>query len=468
MNWFKKLLSRSEDPLDPEEEEEDGAKSPKRNAPLGGPMLPGLERLRFGHYSDNNKTPAQTKAWYGAEECYKQKQWGEVMRKLFLYLRDDKEDAVRVTPGTDGSFQFEMAQGSRLITGSFDGKHLHAITPLASGAQPGTAPMRRLLELNYNLFYSRAGLSPDGTFYLLFDSDAASASPNKVYFGLRELATKADKMDESLLADFPTLTKAAGSPSTPLPEAELATKLTYFRKWIEEALKRAESLNADSFAGAIAYVLLTTVYRIDFLMAPEGKLLSELEKISDLYWSKKDESPLVERNAAMKQALRELLDWKPEAIAECLYYSRDTFSIALPQKVEKSRDNINSSIRDSRWYVDNKYPDLAMALVEYGVLYNQFMYSMPQVLTDLTTIWCAVIYPEFFAALGLKEPLADAGTETLHRDRIQDATDIALSAWKEKYPSMKWEHSRVRYSNRYDFATSFADQMIHLNLDAPR
>lgn len=459
MNWFQKLLHGTKPAPPPVDATAD--------TPQPGVPLPGLEAVRLGHYSDNNKSTAQSAAWFAAEEAFRAGTWREMLVQLFRYLRDDREDAVHLNVTDDDTVTFTLDQGTRRITGTFDGTHLTAEALLAQAAQPGTAVMRRLLEETYDLQYCRAALTPGGAFCLRFDTAIAGASPTKLYQGLRELATKADRQDDALLADFdalsPTVTTLTG---TPIPEAELEAKWQWFRTWIEEALQRAERLNADAFAGAIAYLLLTSIYRIDFLLAPEGKLMLELERISDLYWSKKEESPLVERNAAIKEALRGLLGWSREDVVGCLYGLKHTFSIALPAKMDKARDNVASSNRDARWYTENKHTDIALALVEYGVLYNQFLYSMPQVLTDLTSVWAAVLQPAFFAALGLREPLYDTGSGTFYRERIQHAVDAAIAPWRERYPRLRWEGSRIRYTGIQDFAASFADQLIHLNLDA--
>src|SRR6185437_8095925 len=91
----------------------------------------------------------------------------------------------------DSSFTFDIAQGSKMVHGECDGQRLIARVPLAVMDTPNTAVMRRLLELNYNLYYARTAMDAYNLLYMLFDTDIASATPNKLYYGLRELATKA-------------------------------------------------------------------------------------------------------------------------------------------------------------------------------------------------------------------------------------------------------------------------------------
>ena len=84
------------------------------------------------------------------------------------------------------------------------------VNPLAAALAimetPGTAIMRRLLDLNFSLMYTCCALTERQTLCMAFDTDVETASPNKLYYGLKELATKADKQDDLLVQDFTSLT----------------------------------------------------------------------------------------------------------------------------------------------------------------------------------------------------------------------------------------------------------------------
>ncbi|RYD54938.1 MAG: hypothetical protein EOP56_17770 [Sphingobacteriales bacterium] len=463
ISWLHKLLGK-----DKEDEQPEPGRNHKQDPPaVPANPLEGLEGLRFGRYSDNNKTLIKSRKWYAAEDLYKEKKYEEALDAIFDYLRDETEDNLHLEK-TENGFKFDLVQGSRKIYGESDGKFISARVPLAVMQTPSTAAMRRLLELNYTLYYTRTALDDKNTLYMVFDSEITTGSPNKIYYGLRELAVKADRQDDLLLADFPTLKTADLSHIEQLTDHELDVKYKYFRKWIEEALRRAEALNADSFSGAIAYILLGTVYRIDFLIAPESKLLSDLERIHNMYWEKKEDIPLIERNQMMKDAIRKLLDISRESFANSVFRAKGTFSMASPAKPEKVKDHIFNANKDSHWYIDNKYPDIARLINEYGVLHNQFIYSMPKVQTDITVIYMAVMHPEFFLELGMKEPLYDTTNKEFHDEAIKDAIDIAIGRFKDKYNYMKWDHKRVLYDNLYDFGVTLSEHMANLNLETKR
>jgi hypothetical protein len=333
---------------------------------------------------------------------------------------------------------------------------------------PSNAVMRRLLDLNFTLYYTRCALDDKNTLCMIFDTTVPMASPNKLYFGLRELAKFADKQDDLLVADFTSLKATDIDHIRPLPAAEIDVKYRYFRKWIEETLQRVADLNADSFSGAIAYAYLTLLYRIDFLIVPEAKLMADLEAVSNKYWHKKDEIAIVERNSMMKEGITKLLDITKEQFAEGVYRSKGTFSITAVPPMDKVKENVNSANKDAEWYVENKHPELALIINEYGVVYNQFSFSMPRVLTELSTIYMAVMHHDFFTELGLTQPFYDPETKTVNKERVVSAVDAVLARWSDKYASMKWDHNKVSYKSLWDFADSYTEHMVSLNLEVKR
>lgn len=427
----------------------------------------GLEDIRFGRYSDNNKSREKTQSWYAAEDLFKEKKYTAAFAAFFRYLRDEDEDNIIYTQDGD-DFTFTIFQGSKKVHGTIRDLTISANAPLAIMETPGTAVMRRMLEMNYTLYYSHSAMDEGNTLCMVFIADAPSTNPGKLYYGLRELATKADRQDDLLLTDFPSLKPTDNEHILSLPHKELDVKYNYFRKWIEETLSRVSDLNQDSFSGAIAYLLLTLIYRIDFLMQPEAKLLSEIEKINGLYWDKKEETALVERNQMMKDAIRKLLDISKEDFSKSLYKTKYSFSIATPPKADKVRDHIMSANKDARWYIDNKYPDIALVINEYGMMYNEFIYSMPKVQTDLITVYMALVHSDYFADLGMKTALYDAAKKEFNTELITEIMDSAVEKYKDKFKNLKWDHSQISYNSLYDFGIDFSEQLADLNLETKR
>ena len=427
--------------------------------------LPGLASVQFGHFSDTNNSPAHTEKRTKAIELFREKKYQSSLEILLGWIQSERDgSAIQWQETGSQTFDFTLHQSTRLIEGNFDGQFLHACVPLARSDAPGTAVMRRMLELNNDLQYTSAGLDEEGTFYLVFDTEASTASPQKVFNGLRELALVADRQDDDLRADFPDLLPVPSAPIKLLSEKELEVKSTYFHKWIGDTLAEAQNLDMDAYAGAIAHLLLTLVYRLDLLLSPDGRLMLELEEISNLYWADKDEKTLVSRNAAMLKAVRKLQSWTLDDLAACLHLTKDSFAGHPPPQLNKMRDNIVVALRDAEVYAGRSQPQLESTLLEYGLLCNQYLYAMPDLVRDLTLIQQAVLHPRFFADLGLEVAFYDEAHDTVNAEAVARSVGAALEEWKAVFPRADIDFSKLNFASRAAFAGTFAAQLSVMQL----
>jgi hypothetical protein len=418
--------------------------------------------MPFGRYSDNNKPLAKVNRWTDADNLFKEKKYPEGIDAFFDYLRDDTTgNVVYERSGAQG--RFEIYQGSKIVRGHFDGEQLKAEVTLARMPQPSVPVMRRLLEMNFSLYYSRFALDND-RLCMRFDSRIESANPSKLYYGLKELSTKADKQDDLLVQDFTMLQKADSEHIQEIPVAEKDVKYTYLQKWIQETLDIITPLDADKFSGGIAYLLLSLVYRIDYLITPEGKLLFDLEKIAGIYF-KKDERPATEKNRDMVEEFKKLLVKPKEEIFTCLFRSKYTFSIVAPQSYKTIAESIHGANQSMVWYRDNQHPQIATQVTEYGISYSQYSYSLPKVITDLFNLYMQVNYSDYYLALGYKEQYYDAARNSFNATLITEKIRSIQEKWKDKYPYLDYKTANLRFDNLVNFDQTFTTEMEFLNME---
>ncbi|HRE39074.1 MAG TPA: hypothetical protein PK977_00350 [Chitinophagaceae bacterium] len=418
--------------------------------------------ISFGRYSDNNKPLAKVNRWTDADNLFKEKKYPESLDAFFEYLRDDTiQNVVYERNGAEGRFLFY--QGSKIVRGSFDGELLKAEVTLARMPQPSVPVMRRLLEMNFNLYYSRFSLDND-RLCMRFDSDAETASPSKLYYGLKELATKADKQDDLLVQDFTILETSDSEHITVLSENEKLVKYEFLQKWIKQTLDIISPLDADKFSGGIAYLLLALICRIDYLITPEGKLLHELEKIAGIYF-KKDERPVVEKNRDMIEEFKKIQAIPKEEVFKNLFRSKHTFAIVAPQQYKTIADNIHASNQNMMWYRDNNYPFIATQICEYGISYCQYSYSLPSVITELFHLFMMVNYPDYFSALGYKTAYYDPASGKFENESIIEKVLSIQQKWKEKYPLMDFKTQNLRFDSLVNFDLTFTNEMEFLNME---
>lgn len=418
--------------------------------------------VHFGRYSDNNKSVAQVNRWTEADNLYKDKKFFASIDAFFDYLRDDDADnVVHERNGQEG--RFHLYQGSKIVRGRYDGDQFYAEVALARMTKPSVPVMRRLLEMNFNLYYSRYSLQGD-QLCMRFDSELDHANPGKLYYGLKELATKADKQDDLLVEDFGMLEPVDVDHIQSIPDLEKEVKYHFTREWIRESLEYARSLDGDKLSAGISYLLLALCYRIDYLVRPEGRLLQELEKIVEVYF-RKDERPVQEKNRDMMDMLELLPDISKEDFFRGLYRSRHTFSIVMPQQYKTVADALYNANQNVDWYRENNYPKIAEKICEYGISYCQYSYSLPRPVTEWFRIFMMVNYPAFFNELGFSEKLYIESDGSFDTETIIESVRQVQDRWKTKYPNMNFRTENLRFDDLTQFNFSFATELEFLNLD---
>jgi hypothetical protein len=298
-----------------------------------------------------------------------------------------------------------------------------------------------------------------------FDSNIDAAMPSKLYYGLKELSIKGDKQDDLLVQDFTSLQKADSDHITELPLKEKEVKYEYLQKWIKQVVDAVASVDADKFAGGIAYMILSLIYRIDYLLCPEGRLLNELERTAAIYF-RKDERPGAEKNRDMVEELKKIQAKTKEEIFSYLFRSRHTFAIVAPQNHKAIVDSIHAANQNLIWYRDNNYSFIASQVAEYGISYCQYSYSLPKMITELFQLFMRVNYGDYFLALGFKDVYYDPYKNTFNEEAIFKKITAIMDKWRTKYPRADFRVQNLLFDNIVLFNQSFTEQIEFLNMDA--
>lgn len=418
--------------------------------------------ILFGRYSDNNKDVGKVSRWTDGDNLFKQQKFHESLDAFFDYLRDDEQQNILYKRNEkSGSFQFY--QGSKIVRGDFNEKQLQAQVTLARMPEPSVAVMRRLLEMNFNLYYSRYALDGD-RLCMRFDSEIATANPNKLYYGLKELATKADKQDDLLVEEFSLLQALDTEHVIPISNLEKEVKYNFLQKWIKETLDYINTVDAEKFSGGIAYLLLTLSFRIDYLITPEGKLLHDLEKVVDIYY-RKDEKPITDKNNGMIEGFKKMMERSKDQVFPFLFRSKHVFSIVTPQNHKAVSDAVSNAALNMVWYRDNNHAFIANKVLEYGFSFCQYSYSLPKPLSDLFRLFMQVNYGDYFTALGFSETLYDPLLNRFHQEEIEEEIEEIVEAWKKKYLKLHFKVKNLRYDSLISFNHSYTTEIGNMNFD---
>lgn len=411
--------------------------------------------VKFGRYSDAFKPKSKNEKWNECDKMFSEKKYTDSYMAFFEYLKDSDEQNVFYTvAGND--IKFQLLQGSKEVRGFINENKITALSVLAEYEKLSVAAMRRLMEYNYTFYYSRFA-TKDNRIVLKLDSSVIDGSPRKLYFALRELAVRADRLDELLLDDFTSLKPLDIHREEYLP-AELDVMYSFFTRNLNDVLSKISVYNKEQMSGGISYLLLNIVFRLYYFLSPEGSLLTDFEKIILDYFTK-DNIQFMQKITNLETALVELAAKPKDKIVSSLYKTKSTFGVASPADPSAGIDSIGTNIGNIAWYIENSYPDIALSILEYIPGYCLYHFGLPKPLRDLFGLLMQALNSKFCKDTGSGASYFDAGTGSFNIENLTSEIKRINTEALEMYPSFLFKTETLLYTSLLDFAKSFLTEM---------
>ncbi len=413
-------------------------------------------RIKFGRYTDSYKQKQQYEAWDAALNKFEEQDYLGSYKALFNYLRDEREDNVRWIE-ENGTIKFEILQGSKRVTGTANAQKFAAEVRIVHANNLGIAVMRRLMESNYVLEYSRFGLDDDNNLIIKFDSSAFDGSPYKLYYALKEVAANADKQDDLLLDEFGVHLQAIEMGSkVDISATEKETKYNFIVATFQNVLKEIDSkkLDGDKYPGGISYLLLNAAYRVDYLTSPEGYLMETIERIHRSYFSTEEKSAVL-KNIGLRKNFERVLARPKDLILSELYATTSTFGILIPKQHDALVSLIDGELQNMDWYEANKHESVALAITGYIVGFSLFSYALPKALRALLAFYYTIFEPDYFTALGYTPQYMDAKTGVFDQKAIKARIKEIVDSHLEAHPKLIPDYILLDFKTSTKFARSY-------------
>lgn len=422
-------------------------------------------KIKFGRYSDSYKSSTSYEAWDKALEQFEAGDYLGAYRAFFDYLRDDNEDNVRLREAENG-IHFELFQGSKKISGFVDEQKLKAESKVAQTGKLRVAFMRRLVELNYELEYGRFALDNEDNITIVFDTYTIDGSPYKLYYALKEIATRADKHDDLLLDEFKSLQAVDIDHLEMMSDEEKEAKYTYIQQQIRQNLAEVENgkLNKDKYAGGVAYLLLHLIYKLDYLIKPEGFMMEVLERLHRLYSSKDDKKSMAELNQIICKELRTLLDRPKTEFFKEMYRVPATFGITMPVSHDRVVNLIDAELHQMDWYLENGYNEVALSIPSFICSYCMFIYAIPKPCRELFHLFLEIVEADYFKSIGFTNHYYDASTKTLDKKSIKRAIRRIVDNHRDRFHKLVFPTGSLDYSSLVRFSRSYLQIIRNLDM----
>ncbi len=433
--------------------------------------------IRFGRYSDAHKTLEKYDSWARSTHFFEQKNYLQAYLEFFNYLLDDDEsnlsyDTVQINKGgsiTDFKIDFTIQQGSKIVRGFASSEEFVGEVKLVKVKDNlHVALGRRLMEMNYNLLYSGFSLDKEGVIWIRFTTNTVDSFAGKLYNGLREIATRSDAQDDLLLNEFINQLEPIDDKHIEfLSEEQQQVKLRFLKKWIRETLDKIKNLNAERLASAISYMLLTLLYRIDYLLTPEGTITAMLEDIHKVVFYDQNRIP-IQRNSYAIQEFEKIIALSDEELLSNFYETKSTFGISKPARENDIKEIIEKQSQAASWFDKNEQQEFTPYIFEYIAGYCLFNYGLPRPTKGFLHLYFQIVYADFFAELGATHSFSSKKNDeiVLQKSLITKRINFILETGQEMYPNLTEKPPKISYKDFIKFSFNYFDFVKNLKTNS--
>lgn len=411
--------------------------------------------ISFGRYTDAYKVPACYEAWEQAQQLFDRGEFLRSYEQFFHYLRDDQQANVRCEEAPHG-LRFEIYQGSKKITGLATPRKLRAEAPIVKADTFNVSLLRRLLEHNYDLQYCRFALDGKGNIIVVFDTYTLDGSPYKLYHALRELALKADKHDDLLLEEFRQLEPLENSHLEALPQTQKEVKYQYVKQEIEAVLREMEQgpLDKGRYASSYGYLLLDLIFRLDYLVKPEGYMMEQLERLHRQYYAN-DGLSTAAKNDRLAQGLSALAERPAAGYYREMYLVKSTFGMTPAVGHERIASIIDGELYHIDWYIEHGHDRMAMAITGYVIGFCLFNYAVPKLDRELFHLYYEITEGDYFRDLGFRTVYYDGGSGKFDKRAVRKALQQIVARFRDEQPGLSFPYGELDYGGLPLFARSY-------------
>ena len=423
--------------------------------------IPSHKNHNFGRFVSYKKTPLQQEQYQESKKAFSEQRYIEGYEYFFKYLTffDEGVDRENISFYKDeNSLRFKLIQGSAIIKGNITQRRLSAHVNLAHTVKDNIAVMRRLLEKNYMYTYSTFYLENETLKIKIYFNNIA-LSPQKIFFPLRELAINADKEKELILDEFDDLDPIELDHIDIMNTHTKETKLRFFREWIDRTEQAVALLPTQEQSGAIAFVWLNLILKIDYFVTPRGKLGFDIyEAIQEYYL---DDNKLVEeKNDTLQKAVVKLKELDTHLLTKSIYPINQTFDVFSNNSLDEVRNFIEETLTKAIWYKEHRYEEIILTIYEYLGLYMLYNFGLNSCLRELVQLNVRLHNTDFHSALGISSLYKG---EKINSTKVSKAIHKIIKSYAKPYPHLHDFTGLLNYESSEKFHHSYFSALKTLN-----
>jgi len=249
-----------------------------------------------------------------------------------------------------------------------------------------------------------------------------------------------------------------------IEESEVKIKYDYLVYEIDKALENIDTtkLKISNYPGAEAYIYLDMIYRIDYLIKPEGNIMEIIDNIHNLYFHNKLKSP-EQKNRRIRKELKRIREIPYEDFKLEIYEVKSTFGISQSSGLTRIQEFIASETKNMDWYYQNGHDEFALSIPSYIVGYSLFNYSMPAPMRDLFNLYYQIMQYKYFKILGINGQYISKSKMVI--SKIKREIKNIISVHEDEYPELEANFKMLHFQDNCLFAKSFLQMIQIMNFE---
>ena len=420
--------------------------------------------LRLGRYSDAYKSADQLAAWERSMAYFAEGNLARCFLHFLHYLRDPVEQNIHWVADQKGGLSFELLQGSRRISGWLGEPFCEAVTTIGL-CRPCAEPLlSELLKVNDKLQYCRYGLGSDGQIVLRWSANASESDPYRLFFSLRELSVQADKIDDLLIQQYKDVQPVFEPHIQEYPEGENQIRVKWLRTKVHDLMSwyaKDRSFH-ERYPGGLSYAILALLYKVEFLLCPQGALREAIEQAHKTYFQ------AGQGNA--QERMEHLLAIMESAVARTdqdlhgeFYKVVTTFGLVQPISFHQLKTQIETELAqidaydrgDTRVYV----PHISSFLIGYGL----FNYALPGFVRDLYALYYYMEEERLLFTLGMP-PFLEGESKHRAKDKLVHTVRELQATWSDRITVDHLYPEQVDLSDPATLARTYLKMILSMQI----
>jgi hypothetical protein len=417
--------------------------------------------IQFGRYTDHYKPRTKNAHWDQSMQLKDKKDYLGSLKEFLIYLNDDQLNNVTYIEEPQ-KIRFRIYQGSKCVEGFANQDSFFAEVKLAKFTKQDLGAFRQLLEENYMLQYCSFAMDSDNNLTLTMHSEYEDASPYKLYYGLKEMATRADKKDDVLIEKFDSLEAINDGLIIDLPPIEKKIKYEFM---ISSATQTINQVDADydmlkNHSALITYRLLNMAYTFDYLLKPEGMSMELIEKINDVSLNQKFLIP-DQKNRELIKLSRKFLERTPAEFGKEIYETKATFGTKSSANHTRLKEMVDTDMQHYTWYLQNGFEEQAKYIPQYIASFLLYSYAMPLPDKKYLHLIMRLGNDQFFTSLGFASLLKDRG---VNKTKVSEILERIREEESEVYSGLEMIGNKLDYQTPFLFIEGLLRQLAQTDI----